>query len=176
MSSISKFKEKFIGDKAFYKMILVIVFPILLQNGITNFVSLLDNIMVGKVGLEQMTGVSIANQLQFVYNLAIFGIVSGAGIFCAQYFGCKDMKGVRNAFRVKLIFCAVVCLIALLVFGFVGEELMGLYLKGNSDDVDPLLTLQSGKDYLQVMMVGMVLWASWTRARMSSSSFLPARP
>ena len=151
--------KKYFGDKAFYKMALSVVLPIMLQNGITNFVSLLDNIMVGKVGLEQMTGVSIANQLQFVYNLAIFGIVSGAGIFCAQYFGCKDMKGVRNAFRVKLIFCAVVCLIALLVFGFVGEELMGLYLKGNSDDVDPLLTLQSGKDYLQVMMVGMVPFA-----------------
>ena len=81
--------KKYFGDKTFYKMALSVVIPIMLQNGITNFVSLLDNIMVGKVGLEQMTGVSIANQLQFVYNLAIFGIVSGAGIFCAQYFGCN---------------------------------------------------------------------------------------
>ena len=151
--------KKYFGDKAFYKMALGVVLPIMLQNGITNFVSLLDNIMVGLVGMEQMTGVSIANQLQFVYNLAIFGIVSGAGIFCAQYFGCKDMKGVRNAFRVKLIFCVVLCAIALLVFGFAGEELMGLYLKGSSDDVDPVLTLQSGKAYLNVMMVGMVPFA-----------------
>lgn len=151
--------KKYFGDKTFYKMALSVVIPIMLQNGITNFVSLLDNIMVGKVGLEQMTGVSIANQLQFVYNLAIFGIVSGAGIFCAQYFGCKDMKGVKNAFRVKLIFCVVICVVALLIFGFAGEELMGLYLKGNSDDVDPVLTLQSGKDYLKVMMVGMVPFA-----------------
>lgn len=151
--------KKYFGDKTFYKMALSVVIPIMLQNGITNFVSLLDNIMVGKVGLEQMTGVSIANQLQFVYNLAIFGIVSGAGIFCAQYFGCKDMKGVKNAFRVKLIFCVVICVVSLLIFGFAGEELMGLYLKGNSDDVDPVLTLQSGKDYLKVMMVGMVPFA-----------------
>ena len=151
--------KKYFGDKAFYKMALGVVLPIMLQNGITNFVSLLDNIMVGRVGLEQMTGVSIANQLQFVYNLAIFGIVSGAGIFCAQYFGCKDMKGVKNAFRVKLIFCVVLCAVALLVFGLAGEELMGLYLKGNSDDVDPVLTLQSGKAYLNVMMVGMVPFA-----------------
>ena len=151
--------KKYFGDKAFYKMALSVVLPIMLQNGITNFVSLLDNIMVGKVGLEQMTGVSIANQLQFVYNLAIFGIVSGAGIFCAQFFGCKDMKGVRNAFRVKLVFCLVMCVIALLIFGFAGEELMGLYLKGSSDEVDPYLTLQSGKDYLKVMMVGMVPFA-----------------
>lgn len=133
--------------------------PIMLQNGITNFVSLLDNIMVGRVGLEQMTGVSIANQLQFVYNLAIFGIVSGAGIFCAQYFGCKDMKGVRNAFRVKLLFCVAFCAIGIVVFAFAGEDLMGLYLKGSSDDVDPVLTLQSGKAYLNVMMIGMIPFA-----------------
>lgn len=151
--------KRYFGDKAFYKMALGVVLPIMLQNGITNFVSLLDNIMVGRVGLEQMTGVSIANQLQFVYNLAIFGIVSGAGIFCAQYYGCKDMKGVRNAFRVKLIFCAVLCIIGLLVFAFAGEFLMGLYLKGSSDNVDPVLTLQSGKAYLNVMLVGMVPFA-----------------
>lgn len=151
--------KKYFGDKAFYKMALAVVLPIMLQNGITNFVSLLDNIMVGRVGLEQMTGVSIANQLQFVYNLAIFGIVSGAGIFCAQYYGCKDMKGVRNAFRVKLIFCAVLCIIGVLVFYFAGDFLMGLYLKGNSDDVDPILTLKSGREYLNIMLIGMVPFA-----------------
>lgn len=151
--------KRYFGDKAFYKMALGVVLPIMLQNGITNFVSLLDNIMVGRVGLEQMTGVSIANQLQFVYNLAIFGIVSGAGIFCAQYFGCKDMKGVRNAFRVKLIFCVALCVIGILVFAFAGDTLMGLYLKGNSDDVDPVLTLESGRAYLNVMMIGMVPFA-----------------
>lgn len=151
--------KKYFGDKAFYKMALSVVLPIMLQNGITNFVSLLDNIMVGRVGLEQMTGVSIANQLQFVYNLAIFGIVSGAGIFCAQYFGCKDMKGVRNAFRVKLIFCAVICIVGVLTFYFAGDFLMGLYLKGNSDDVDPVLTLRSGREYLNIMLVGMIPFA-----------------
>lgn len=151
--------KKYFGDKAFYKMALAVVLPIMLQNGITNFVSLLDNIMVGRVGLEEMTGVSIANQLQFVYNLAIFGIVSGAGIFCAQYFGCKDMKGVRNAFRVKLIFCLILCTIGVTVFALAGDSLMSLYLQGNSDDVDPVRTLESGRAYLNVMMVGMVPFA-----------------
>ncbi|WP_418438683.1 MATE family efflux transporter, partial [Blautia sp.] len=80
-------KEKLFGDKQFYKMVLLIAVPIMIQNGITNFVSLLDNIMVGQVGTEQMTGVAIVNQLIFVYNLCIFGGVSGAGIFTAQFFG-----------------------------------------------------------------------------------------
>ncbi len=156
---MNKIRERYLGDKAFYKMALIVVLPIMLQNGITNFVSMLDNIMVGRVGLEQMTGVSIANQLLFVYNLAIFGIVSGAGIFCAQYFGCKDMKGVRNSFRIKLIFCVIFCLIAMAVFCIWGENLMELYLKGNTDDVDPILTKQSSVQYLKIMMMGMLPFA-----------------
>ena len=94
--------RKFIGDKRFYLMVLGVAMPIMIQNGITNFVSLLDNIMVGQVGTEQMSGVAIVNQLLFIYNLCIFGGVSGAGIFSAQYFGQGNDEGVRNTFRFKL--------------------------------------------------------------------------
>ena len=68
-------------------MLLRIAFPIMIQNGITNFVALLDNIMIGAVGTDQMSGVSIINQLIFVFNLCIFGAISGAGIFSAQFYG-----------------------------------------------------------------------------------------
>ena len=74
------FRKKFLGDKAFYKMVLAIAIPIMIQNGITNFVSLLDNIMIGRIGTEQMSGAAIVNQLLFVYNLCLFGGVSGAGM------------------------------------------------------------------------------------------------
>ena len=82
--------RRYIGDRHFYKMLLAIVVPIIIQNGITNFVSLLDNLMVGRIGTEQMSGVAIVNQLIFVFNLCIFGAVSGAGIFTAQFFGHGD--------------------------------------------------------------------------------------
>ena len=58
--------RKFIGNKRFYLMVLGVAMPIMIQNGITNFVSLLDNIMVGQVGTEQMSGVAIVNQLLFI--------------------------------------------------------------------------------------------------------------
>lgn len=113
-------REKLIGDKSFYKMVLLIAVPIMIQNGITNFVSFLDNIMVGQVGTEQMTGVAIVNQLIFVYNLCIFGGVSGAGIFTAQFFGQKDDEGVANTFRFKLWMAAILTgatILILVVFG-----------------------------------------------------------
>ena len=58
------FREKYIGDRAFYRHVLGITIPIIIQNFITNFVGMLDNIMVGRIGTEQMSGVSIANQLK----------------------------------------------------------------------------------------------------------------
>lgn len=63
--------RKFIGDKRFYLMVLGVALPIMIQNGITNFVSLLDNIMVGQVGTEQMSGVAIVNQL-ILFTISVF--------------------------------------------------------------------------------------------------------
>ena len=99
--------RKYIGDRAFYRRVIAVVLPIIIQNGITNFVSLLDNIMVGRIGTLPMSGVSIVNQLTFVFNLCIFGASSGAGIFTAQFYGSEDHEGVRHTFRFKLMICSL---------------------------------------------------------------------
>ena len=105
---------KFIGDRAFYKRVLAIALPVLLHNVITNFVNLIDNVMVGQVGTEQMTGVAVVNELIWVFNVCIFGGVNGAGIFTAQYFGKKDFEGVRYTIRYK----TVACMLMTIGFGF----------------------------------------------------------
>ena len=66
---LKQFREKYIGDRHFYKSVLIMVIPMILQNLVTNFVSLIDNIMVGQIGTEQMNGVSIVNQYIFVFNI-----------------------------------------------------------------------------------------------------------
>lgn len=149
-------REKFIGDKKFYKMVLMIAVPIMIQNGITNFVSMLDNIMVGQVGTEQMTGVAIVNQLIFVYNLCIFGGVSGAGIFTAQFFGQKDDEGVANTFRFKLWMAVLLTGITVLVFLTAGDSLIAMYLQGSQDGGDPAAALRYGKQYLRIMLAGLL--------------------
>ncbi len=67
-------------------MVLAVAVPIMIQNGITNFVSLLDNIMIGRIGTEQMSGAAIVNQLIFVYNLCIFGRGVRSGYFYGAVF------------------------------------------------------------------------------------------
>ena len=68
-------------ERRFVEHTMMIALPIMLQNGITNFVNMLDNIMVGRIGTDPMTGVSIVNSLLFVWNLCLFGGLSGIGIF-----------------------------------------------------------------------------------------------
>ena len=93
------------NEKGFYRYVLALALPIMLQNGITNLVGLLDNMMIGRIGTEQMSGVSIVNQLLLVYNLAIFGATAGPGIFMSQFHGSGDAEGMRYTFRFKLLAC-----------------------------------------------------------------------
>lgn len=144
--------HKFIGDKAFYKMVLAITIPIMVQNGITNFVGLLDNIMIGRIGTEPMSGVAIVNQLFFVYHLCLFGGVSGAGIFTAQYFGQKNHEGVRQTVRFKLWIVVFITLLTTILLLTAGTDLIGLYLQGEGTADSAAATLYCGKQYLYIML------------------------
>lgn len=154
-----KFKEKYIGDAAFYKKVLMIVVPMIIQNLVTNFVSLLDNIMVGQVGTEQMSGVAIVNQLMFVYYIAIFGAVSGAGIFGTQFYGKGDYKGQRHAFRFKMYACIVFALVTIVLFITAGTPLISLYLNDTGGVGDIQKALEFGQGYLRIMIIGIIPFA-----------------
>ena len=156
MRLLQKKQHKFIGDKAFYKMVLAISVPIMIQNGITNFVSLLDNIMIGQIGTEQMSGVAIVNQLLFVYNLCLFGAVSGAGIFTAQYFGQKNQEGIRQTVRFKIWLISAITVITVILLLSAGDSLITLYLQGEGTPESAAATLRNGKEYLQIMLPGLI--------------------
>ena len=147
------FLKRYIGDKVFYRTVLGISLPIMVQNGITNFVSLLDNIMVGTLGTEEMSGVSIVNQFIFVFNILIFGAVSAAGIFTAQYHGFGDNEGVRDTFRFKFLANVVVALCAVAVFAVFDDTLISLFLHDGSTEGDLALTLERGKEYLTITLI-----------------------
>lgn len=151
-----KLAKKLIGDRRFYAMVLAIALPIMIQNGITNFVSLLDNIMVGQLGTECMSGVSIANQLLFVYQLSVFGACSGAGIFTAQFYGSGNQEGVKHTFQLKLIVCVALALITMLIFSLFSEPLVRLYLHDNGDGVDLQKTLEYAQQYLFISLIWLV--------------------
>lgn len=152
-------RECVFGNKHFYRHVLAVVLPIIVQNTLTNIVSLLDNVMVGQVGTLPMSGVAIVGQLIFVYNLAIWGSTSGAGLFGAQYFGSGDMEGVRHTFRFKLLVAAVITAGGILLFGLAGKNLIGAYIAADTAPADAAATLGYAWQYLCIMLVGLVPFA-----------------
>lgn len=146
-------------DWAFYRRIFSVALPMIIQNGITNFVSMLDNIMVGQVGTVQMSGVSIVNQLLFVFNLCVFGAMSGAGIFTAQFHGAGDQKGERNTFRFKILAGLLLTVVGSGIFMSCSNGLIGLYLEGDGDTVAAAETLHYGTAYLKAMLFGLLPFA-----------------
>ena len=151
--------QKYIGDRAFYSRLFAVMIPILVQNVITNFVSLLDNIMVGRIGTEPMSGVAIVNQILFIFNLCIFGGLAGAGIFTAQYFGKGESEGVRQSMRFKFYVAASVVTMAEVLLLTSGDRLISLFIHEGEDALDLAATLHCGKQYLSVMLLQLPLFA-----------------
>ena len=151
--------KRYIGDKAFYRHMAAVAIPIIIQNAITNFVSLLDNIMVGQIGTLEMSGVSIANQLILVFNIAMFGGLSGAGIFTSQFYGDNDHEGIRQSFRFKVLSSLVLGLGGIAIFWFAGTPLISLFLQGEGSPQDIQQTLVYGREYLDIMLLGLLPFA-----------------
>ena len=136
--------------KEILKQALILAVPMMIQNGITNAVGLVDHIMVGSLGTEPMTAVSIVTQLLFVFTLALFGGLSGPGIFTAQYHGQGNTEGVRISTRMKAIICTSITLIGITVFLTLKIPLFSLYLHGESSEIDPAATINYAGDYLNI--------------------------
>ena len=153
-------RKKFIGSRAFYAAVLALLVPMIVQQGITQFVNLLDNVMVGRLGTSPMSGVAIVNQIVFIFNLTIFGGLGGASIFGAQFFGKKDYEGVRYTLRFRLLFSLVIWALGILVFLLFGQQLFQLYLNKEASTPEEITaTLGHAKDYMNIILWGLLPFA-----------------
>lgn len=146
-------------NKRFLKRTLIIAIPIMLQNGVTNFVNMLDNIMVGRVGTDPMTGVAIVNQLLFVFMLCLFGGLSGIGIFTAQYYGKGDHDGVRYTFRLQFLLAVLLTVAGILILKFNDRALISLYLHEDGGIGEAAATMSHARAYMNVMFFGLFPFA-----------------
>ena len=151
--------KRFIGTKAFYRTVLTLLIPMVIQQFITSFVSLLDNIMVGSLGTEAISAASISNSVLMVHMLAIFGGMSGASIYGAQFFGKGDMDGMRHTFRFKLYFGVLCSAIAIAVYLLFGSGFILSFLQGDSNGGDLALAHTLGNGYLRIMLWGLIPFA-----------------
>ena len=151
--------SRLIGPREFYIRFLTIALPIMVKQGITSFVNMLDNIMVGRISTPAMSGVAIVNQLLFVFNLIIFGGMAGAGIFTAQYFGRQDESGVRYSFRFKILISIFLSFCGIAVLYFLRSPLVGLYLHESEGSRLLASTMKEAESYLRLILWGLLPFA-----------------
>ena len=151
--------KKLIGSREFYRAVAVLALPLLLQNAVSTFVNLLDNLMVGRIGTEAMSGVSIVNQLLFVYNLCLFGGTGGAGIFGAQFHGRGDHRGVRSCFRFNFLLRMGFTALATALLALMPDRLIGAFLHETGGSADLARTMELGRRYLYIMLFGLPAFA-----------------
>ncbi len=152
-------KKRFIGNREFYREVAIIVIPMIIQNTVTNIVSMLDNLMVGAIGTVPMAAVSIINYMLFVFNLCVFGGLSGPGIFATQYAGAHDDDGIRHCFRFKFITMMLMTAAATAILLIFEKPLIGCFLKGEGSPEEIAQTFETSRQYLQIMLFGLLPFA-----------------
>ncbi len=143
--------KKIFADKEFYKKLLIVSMPIVVQQLLTASLQLVDNFFVGSLNDYAVGSVSIINQLYFVIYLLTFGAMGGAGIFVSQYFGSKNYDKLKESFRFKLIVGFILAIFSFVLFSFFGNFFIGLFTKTGETTV-------LANNYLSVMRWSLFPW------------------
>lgn len=134
---------KMSADKEFNKKILSLVLPLAIQYFMFNLVSASDALMLGAIGQNELSAVSLAGQVQFVLSLFLAAITIGTSIFAAQYWGKKDAESVEKIFGIALRYSVPVAAIFTICTAAFPQFIMSLL----TDDVT---LIEGGAKYLRL--------------------------
>lgn len=101
-------KKLFSGDKEFYKKVVTLALPIALQSLITIGVNMLDTIMVGTLGEEELSASSLANQFINIYHIFCMGLGMGASVMVSRYWGMRESEPEKSSLALKRTICIMV--------------------------------------------------------------------
>ncbi|MCI7205485.1 MAG: MATE family efflux transporter [Clostridium sp.] len=104
--------------KHFYKTLVTLCIPIIIQNLLSSLINMIDTVMVGGLGEVSVASIGIANQYFFLYNMALSGIIGGAGLFIAQFYGKNDKDNIRKITALSVISSLVLGILFLLIAVF----------------------------------------------------------
>lgn len=160
MFSSSRFSRAmhFFKDKDYYKQLLRLMLPIALQNIFASALNLVSVLMIGQLGDAPVAAVGLANQVWFLLNIIVFGVVSGASMFQAQFWGKRDIHNIRRVLGLSVKISAIVALIFWGAAFFFPESVLRIYSS------DPAV-IEEGSRYLRT-----VSWSYWFYAITSAYS------
>ncbi len=147
--------KKYIGDKAFYKMALAIIIPVVIQQLILSIAGYVDNLMISSYSQTAYTGVSTANRFMFVVNFFWIGLSAGISVFIAQYFGAKDKKRITATIQLSVIIAVILGVLSIFLIYFAGPAFIRFFIPGSS--AQELEAVSYGEAYIKFIALGAVV-------------------
>lgn len=141
---------KLFKDKEFFKTILTLVIPITLQNLISSSLNMVDNVMIGRLGENEIAAVGLVNQYFFIFMLCLSGINAGASIFMSQYWGRKDKKSIKRVLGLDLVLGTITSAIFTVIALFAPEYVMKIFTK-------EAIIIDLGVQYLRIIAITFML-------------------
>lgn len=133
-------------NRIFYKNVAILVLPIALQNLINVGISSIDVIMLGRVDEKVLSAASLGSQINFIMSLFLFGLMSGASVLIAQYWGKKDMEAIKTVFGIAMKISVAIGLLFMVVTMLAPELLMQIF----TNDAD---VIAYGIQYLRIVCI-----------------------
>lgn len=134
----------YLGDRPFWKVTARLALPIALQNVLTSSFQLVDTMMVSRLGDLTLSAVGMAGQWGWMAMLLGFGLCSGMSVFVSQYWGVKDLKGIRRTLGITLMLCLILSGGFMAVALLAPEFVLGLF------NEDPAV-VETGVRYLTIV-------------------------
>lgn len=142
--------KRLFKDKEFFATILTLVIPITLQNLISSSLNMVDNVMIGRLGENEIAAVGLVNQYFFIFMLCLSGINAGASIFMAQYWGRKDKSSIKKVLGLDLVLGTIASVIFTLIALFIPESIMRVF-------TNEVIIIDLGVQYLRIISITFML-------------------
>ena len=143
----------FLKDKAFLKKFFIVSFPVMLHAFLLFIVNFVDNVMVSSISNEAVSAVYAANQATYIFLIASYGVLIGAGVFIQQFNGAKDDVSLKQAFRYKIVIITIFLIVFMTLYYLFGHNLIYLY---SYKDANASTIYELGKDYLYLMVLSYI--------------------
>ena len=124
---------KMLKDQEFLKKFIKVAFPVMLHALLLFVVNFIDNIMVGSVSNEAISGVFAANQATYILMIAAYGVIIGAGIYIQQFQGANDQNHLKQAFRYKIVIMFGFIVLITTIYYLFGHHLVWMYCHNDSN-------------------------------------------
>ncbi|XVG95468.1 MATE family efflux transporter [Eubacteriales bacterium KG127] len=122
--------EDLIFDKKiYYVKLLKIGIPVVLQNFIVIGLNLIDTLMIGKIGENQLAAIGAANQIYFIFSVSLFGFLSGAAVYTTQFYGAGKREGIQKMIGISFMCAALFSICIMLISFLFSDEIIRIFSK-----------------------------------------------